>query len=394
MPFNEVSKMDQRHEFCRLASRPGSNVSQLCAGFGISRTTGYKWLARYRALGEAGLAERSRRPLRTPGRVSAETEAAALGVRAAHPAWGGRKIAAVLRREQGASPSPSTVTAILRRHGVALSREAGGRPYTRFEHDRPNALWQMDFKGHVALRRSGRLHPLTVLDDHSRYALVVAACGDERGATVQARLIAAFRRYGLPERIMTDNGSPWGNGPADRYTPLGVFLIDQGIAIVHARPYHPQTMGKDERFHRSLKAEALAGPPFEDISAAAAALEAWREIYNTRRPHEALGLALPADRYAASTRPFAENPEPPDYGPDDIPRRVGAGGRTSFLGRTVRLPKAFKGRTVAFRPTARDGIFDVFYRHQRIKCIDITAPKNQHPTVNDVPELLSTMSQV
>jgi hypothetical protein len=130
-------------------------------------------------------------------------------VRAAHPAWGGRKIAAVLRRETGAAPSPSTVTAILKRHGVQLGANSAPGGFQRFEQERPNDLWQMDFKGHVPLREGGRLHPLTVLDDHSRYALVVAACGNERGETVKAHLIAAFRRYGLPGRIMTDNGSPW-----------------------------------------------------------------------------------------------------------------------------------------------------------------------------------------
>ena len=111
----------------------------------------------------------------------------------------------------------------------------------------------MDFKGHVALR-AGRLHPLTVLDDHSRFAVVLAACADEQTETVRQQLIIAFRRYGLPERLITDNGSPWGDGPGSPFTPLGVWLIEHGIRISHSRPYHPQTMGKDERFHRSLKA--------------------------------------------------------------------------------------------------------------------------------------------
>jgi hypothetical protein len=130
----------------------------------------------------------------------------------------------------------------------------------------------MDFKGHVPLCR-GRLHPLTVLDDHSRFALVLAACADERTETVKACLTEAFRRYGLPWRMTMDNGSPWGNGPGDPYTPLGVWLIQQAIRVGHSRPYHPQTQGKDERFHRTLKAEALAGPPFDDLVHAARSLD-------------------------------------------------------------------------------------------------------------------------
>lgn len=392
MPFSEVSKMDQRLEFCRLADAPGSNMAQLCARFGVSRQTGYVWLRRYRERGAAGMAERSRRPHGSPGRTDAQMEAAVLAVRAQHPAWGGRKIAAVLRAEQGASPSPSTVTAILRRNGVALNAGAGQAVYTRFEHDRPNALWQMDFKGHVGLKTGARLHPLTVLDDHSRYALCVAACANERTGTVQAHLARIFGLYGLPDRIMTDNGAPWGNGPGDRFTPLGLFLIDQDIGIVHARPYHPQTMGKDERFHRSLKAEALSGPAFEDLAAAQRGLDAFRESYNTRRPHEALGLRPPVTRYRASARSYNATPAEPEYGPDDQLRRVDTSGHASLQGRKVRLPKAFRTRAVAFRPTATDGVFDVFYRRQKIKTIDLRASDRRAKTVRDVPEQVSTMS--
>lgn len=392
MPFSEVSKMDQRLEFCRLAEAPGANMARLCARFGVSRQTGYVWLGRYRALGAAGMTERSRRPSCSPLRSDPQTEAAVLAVRAQHPAWGGRKIAAVLRAERGASPAASTVTAILKRHGVALNAGAGKTVYTRFEHDRPNALWQMDFKGHVGLASGGRLHPLTVIDDCSRYALCVAACDNERTATVRAHLEAVFRVYGLPDRIMTDNGAPWGNGPGDRFTPLGVFLIDQDIGIVHARPYHPQTMGKDERFHRSLKAEALCGPAFADLERAQAGLDRFRHSYNTRRPHEALGLKPPVSRYQVSERAYREHPGEPEYGPDDQLRQVDASGHASLQGRKVRLPKAFRTRAVAFRPTAEDGVYDVFYRRQKIKTIDLRAPGPRAKTVRDVPEQVSTLS--
>jgi transposase InsO family protein len=366
--------MDEKMEFVTLASAEGANVRGLCRRFGISPTTGYKWLERWHGEGVAGLTDQPRRPRSMPRRSGRAIEAAVLSVRAEHPAWGGRKIARRLK-DLGHEkvPAPSTVTAILRRHGVAIGTFGGGeQPFTRFEHAAPNELWQMDFKGHVALA-SGRLHPLTVLDDHSRFAVVVSACADERTATVRDRLTAAFRRYGLPLRIIFDNGGPWGDGPGHPFTPLGVWLIEQDIRIAHSRPYHPQTMGKDERFHRSLKAEALAGPPFADLAAAARALDRFRHCYNHERPHEAIGLAVPASRYRASRREFADRPAPFDYIPGDQVRRVQQGGRVSLHGHTFRVPKAFRGKEVAFRPTTTDGVFHAFFRAQHIAQVDTRA---------------------
>ena len=373
MPFHEVSRMDARLEFVMLAGSEGANMRQLCRRFGISPTIGYKWLERWRLEGASGLAERSRRPRTSPGRCLAAMETLVLEQRTAHPAWGGRKIARRLRDLGHAGvPAASTVTAILRRHGVELGAHGGGAgAFVRFEHEAPNQLWQMDFKGHVALA-AGRLNPLTVLDDHSRYALVLAACADQRTATVRARLTEAFRRYGLPEAIITDNGAPWGDGPGHPYTPLGVWLLEQGIRVSHSRPYHPQTMGKDERFHRSLKAEVLSRT-FADLDQAEQAFQRWRTVYNCQRPHEALGLDVPASRYRPSPRSFAETVPDFEPAPGDIVRRVQQGGRTSLLGKTVRLPKAFAGKHVAFRPTTDDAVFHAFFRHQMIATIHIRA---------------------
>jgi transposase InsO family protein len=395
MPFTEVSRMDARLEFVMLASVDGANVRSLCRRFGISPTIGYKWLERWRMAGAAGLQELSRRPKNSPLRSAAATETAVLSVRTEHPAWGGRKIARRLKDLGHTTvPAPSTVTAILKRHGVELGALGGGpSAFTRFERTRPNELWQMDFKGHVALH-TGRLHPLTVLDDHSRFAVVLAACANERTETVRQQLISAFRRYGLPEMIITDNGSPWGNGPGSRFTPLGVWLIEQDIRISHSKPYHPQTMGKDERFHRSLKAEVLSGPSFADLAAAEHAFDRWRSVYNTQRPHEAIALAVPASRYRPSTRDYVETVEPFEYAPGDMVRRVQQGGYVSFLGRSVRLPKAFCGKAVAFRPTTQDGVFDVVFRTQEIATIGIRPLDRGPGSVHDVSEHPSTLSPV
>jgi transposase InsO family protein len=395
MPFHEVCRMDARLEFVMLASAEGANVRNLCRRFGVSPTTGYKWLERWRLEGMAGLQELSRRPQTSPSRSAAATEKAVLSLRAEHPAWGGRKIARRLKDlGQEAIPAPSTVTAILKRHGVDLGAYGGGQSaFTRFERSRPNELWQMDFKGHVALH-AGRLHPLTVLDDHSRFNVVLAACANQRTDTVRQQLTIAFRRYGLPEGLITDNGSPWGEGPGGLFTPLGVWLIEQGIKISHSRPYHPQTMGKDERFHRSLKAEVLSGPPFADLAAAERAFDRWRNVYNSQRPHEALKLDVPASRYQPSRREYVETIAPFEYAPGDLVRRVQQGGHVSLLGLAVKVPKAFCGKAVAFRPTTNDGVFDVIFRTQMIATIDIRPLDYRQGSVHDVSEHPSTLSPV
>lgn len=373
MPFGNRSVMEQKLEFVRLASAAGANVSALCRRFGIGRTLAYKLIARYRAEGDAGLAERSRQPRSSPRRSTPEVEAAALSVRAANPAWGGRKIALVLSRAGMGCPSPSTVTGILRRNGIELGLQGGGaKPFIRFEHEAPNDLWQMDFKGHVALR-TGRLHPLTVLDDHSRFSIVLSACADQTTQTVQTRLIAAFRRYGLPWRIATDNGPPWGDGGRNNFTLLTVWLIEANVAVSHSRPCHPQTLGKEERFHRTLKAEALQGPPFADLAKAQDAFDRWRHVYNAERPHQGIADAVPLDRYRVSQRQYRETVEPFEYATGDLVRRVQQQGFVSVLGRSIRLCKAFAGKSVAFRPAATDGVFDAWFRHQKIETIDLNA---------------------
>jgi transposase InsO family protein len=329
-------------------------------------------MARYLAAGVEGLAECSRRPRHQPRRSSRVLEALVLAIRAENQAWGGRKIAYALGRDHGVRVAASTVTAILRRSGSPLGELGGGAaPFIRFEHPCPNDLWQMDYKGHVALR-AGRLHPLTVLDDHSRYSVVLAACGDEQTATVRGHLITAFERYGLPWRIATDNGSPWGDGPGSPFTPLGVWLLEHDIQITHSRPYHPQTLGKDERFHRTLKAEVM-GTTFQTLAEAQQAFDRWRERYNHYRPHQALDMQTPDSRFAPSPRAYKPEPEPFEYAPDDILRRVQQLGRFSYKGAIWKAPRAFYGKTIALRPTERDGVYDLIFRSTTISTVDLNA---------------------
>lgn len=372
MPWNEVSVMDQREEFVMLALADGSNVRALCRRYGVSPTTGYTWLARYEAEGRDGLADRSRQPHSSPGRTASTVEARVLALREEHPAWGGRKLRRRLQQlDEPAVPSASTITGILRRHGRLNADDAAKhRAVQRFEHAEPNDLWQMDFKGHFALA-AGRCHPLTALDDHSRFALGLEACADERGGTVQGRLTAIFRRYGLPWRILVDNGSPWGDDADSRHTKLTIWLLRLDVAVSHGRPYHPQTQGKIERFHRSLAAEILAGRPPEDLDDCQRRFDAWRHVYNTERPHQAIDLAVPLERYRPSPRSFPETLPPIDYDSHEIVRRVDGHGRFSWRAQRWRAGRALQGQRVAIRHTTKEGRFDVCLGRHRIATIDI-----------------------
>jgi transposase InsO family protein len=263
------------------------------------------------------------------------------------------------------------VTGILRRHRL-LDPAPPPRGYLRFEHDAPNRLWQMDFKGWFALSAGTRCHTLGVLDDHSRFNLVLAACPDERTATVTAQLTTAFRRYGLPERILCDNGPPWGNDRHQPWTPLGVWLLDRGVAVVHSRPFHPQTAGKEERFHLTLDWEVISTRAvWENHPQVQQAYDRWRVVYNHQRPHQALGMAVPADRYQPSPRSLPGHIPPVDY-PQGFAVRKHTDKGLSYQGRRFRLPKAFNGRYLGITPTTPDGSYQVWYRHQIITTIDLT----------------------
>jgi hypothetical protein len=256
----------------------------------------------------------------------------------------------------------------------------------RFQSPAPNDLWQMDFKGHFDAEQS-RCHPLTVLDDHSRYALGLQACSDERGLTVQQRLMPIFRHYGLPRQMLMDNGSPWGANQQHVFTPLTVWLIRQGIGIIHSRPIHPQTLGKDERFHRTFKAELGQYCTGLSLEKCQQLFDAWRDIYNFQRPHEALDMQVPAQRYQPSHRQYTDKPRSIEYAPDDKVRKVQQGGFISYVGRQYRVPKAFYGERIAVRPTATDGLYDVYFCNQRIAQLDVKEQIN-FKTVTYVSEHL------
>lgn len=378
MPWSTRDTMSLRQEFVLLAQQEGSNRRELCRRFGISPQTAYKWLARYAELGDAGLSDRTRRPQHSPTHTAAELEQAVIALRQQHPAWGGRKISRRLSDLGHAQvPAPSTVTSILHRHGlITPEASAAAMRWQRFEHAEPNQLWQMDFKGDFALGGGLRCSPLTVIDDHSRFNVVLAACTCTQTAIVQRHLRDAFERYGLPLRLNTDNGAPWGSpSQPGQLTSLGVWLIRLGVQLSYSRPAHPQTNGKDERFHRTLKAEALAGRHFATCELVQQALDAWRTVYNCERPHQAIDLATPVTRYRSSPRPYPAMLAPIEYGPDDLIVNVGWNGELRFKHRRFKLSNALHGLPVALRPDPQQSDqYDLYFVHQYLGRIDLNQP--------------------
>jgi hypothetical protein len=247
----------------------------------------------------------------------------------------------------------------------------------------------MDFKGHMPLAGGGRCHPLTVVDDHSRYNLCLAACADEQRNTVQNRLELTFRRYGLPEAFFVDNGNPWGDSSGQRWTKFAVWLLKLGVDVLHSRPYHPQSRGKNERFHRTLKAEVFALRQFRDLAEVQRAFDDWRTVYNLQRPHQALGQDVPASRFRPSTRSMPDRLPEVEYDEHEIVRSVPTTkDYISFKGRPWIVPRAFRGERVAIRPLDTEHRYGVFFAAHQIATIDLT--NNQG--VGDVSEQVQNVS--
>ncbi|UHS62296.1 IS481 family transposase [Agrobacterium vaccinii] len=373
MAWRELSVLDQRREFVMLASLDGANVSALCRRFGISRQTGYVWLRRVQA-GEA-VQDRSRRPHSSPRRTPDDVERRVLDIRDEHPAWGARKIARRLQDLAMEPLSASTIHAVLTRHDRIGQQTKERMANGRFEREAPNLLWQMDFKGRIRMACGNWCYPLTIIDDHSRFAIAIEACLDERLGTVRSRLETILRRYGLPMAIYCDNGNPWDTGVPNQWTRLWVWLLKLGIELIHSRPYHPQGRGKNERFHRSLKAEVIDFATFSDQAHAQKAFDRWRDIYNHHRPHEAIGMAVQASRYRPSPRPFPSQLPEPVYDSTETIRCVSSTkGYVSFKGKAWRVPNAFRSERLAIRLLNRNGLYGVFFGATQVAKINLENP--------------------
>lgn len=394
MPWITANVMSQRHEFVLLGSQRGCNFRALCRRFGISAKTGYKWLQRFRAGGVAELGDRSRRPQHSPGQCGSALAAEVIALRRACPTWGGRKLRGRLKAlGHVVVPAASTCTMIVRRAQLMSPvGHAAPAPGQRFERALPNELWQMDFKGHFPTQAGGRCHPLAVLDDHSRFNVALAPQANERAASVQAVLSSAFAHYGLPEALLCDNGPPWGcAAPTGPYTTLTVWLLRLGVRVLHGRPYHPQTQGKQERFNRTLREELLGQHTWRDLAHCAQEFPRFRHRYNCERPHDALQGATPISRYRPSVRSAPLSLPSIDYSLGTTVCLLRPSGVLTFGGQTWYVGKPFGGLPIGLRPSAQaDGQWEVFFSFHRLGLIDLRTPRLSKHTSRSIYRKAST----
>jgi len=388
MAWGTVNVDEQRMRFVVAASRGEKSFRELCAEFDISRPTGYEWLRRYRASGIAGVAERSRRPHHSPERTPAEIEQRVMELRQQRPDWGARKLQVLLAQE-GQHLPVITVHRILQRRGLVRPQDRFRIAMQRFARGAPNQLWQMDFKSPIGWQAP--VGPLSLLDDHSRYAIALQQTGSTRAEGVKRCVEVAFERCGVPEEMLMDHGTPWWNmKAASGATWLTVWLMKQGIALHWSGYRHPQTQGKVERFHGTLKAAMQRrGANGAD---AQKWLDEFREEYNHERPHEALGMKTPAAVWKRSEKKYQAEPKRWEYEQGAEVRKVGEQGQLSVKGRRWEISRALAGEWVELVRIeqrilvyyCRSLVRELDPLHQRSTAVDRWWDSTQPKTVKDV----------
>ena len=345
MPWRTTGVREQRIQFVIRAQSKREALAPLCREFGISRPTGYLWLRRYEKAGTLiAVCEQSRRPRGSPRRTASDTEQQVVALRQ-QTGWGAKKLR-ILLRERAAVPLPvRTIHRILARHQMIAKPEPGAAP-GRFERSEPNQLWQMDSKAKYTLA-DGECHALAILDDHSRYLVGLHALSALVIEQAQVCLVETFRGYGLPQAMLMDHGSLWWsttNGWG--LTALSIRLIEQDIALLYGRVRHPQTQGKVERLNGTVGSELRFHGVPRYWRQWPAALAQVRERYNHERPHEALEMQRPAQRYRPSPRAYQEQPREWEYGPGSEVRRLDNNGMLSEAGRRWFVCEALAGKRV------------------------------------------------
>lgn len=381
MPWSEMLPMDQRMQFVADFLQERGSVAELCSTYGVSRRVGYKWIDRYLREGPSGLQERSRRPHHSPARTAVEVEAALLEGRKRHPTWGARKIIKITskRHPRWDMPHPSTVCDIFKRHGLVkrkpLRRKVGHPGKPTLASVAPNDVWCADFKGQFKTGDGIYCYPLTITDNYSRFliecqSLLTTACADAKPIFTRA-----FKEYGLPRYIRTDNGVPFATTTLARLSMLSAWWVRLGVLPQLIEPGKPQQNGRHERMHRTLKHET-ARPPAGSLRAQQRRFNVWREEFNQQRPHEALGQDTPAAHYVPSSRQMPDKLLPFEY-PDRFEvRYVSGNGGIRWNHRWVNVSTVCIGEYVGLEEID-DGVWNVYFgplklgrlneRHMRIE---------------------------
>lgn len=367
MPWECRTVEDQRREFAQAAMYC-NNFSALCREYGITRKTGQKWADRYQS--QQPLTDRSRRPHTSPSRTPEEVELLILAVRADNPGWGSKTIRDVLVKEGYSNiPCAKTVNNILNRYGCISPEESQKRqPFTRFEKERCNQMWQVDFKGEFRMEDGRYCYPLDIMDDHSRFAIKIAPHLTTANVVIPV-FVDTFREFGLPDSILSDNGAQFA-GFRKGYTQFERWLMDLDVLPIHGRIKHPQTQGKIERFHRTMKQELLNHTSIADIEDAQRKFAVWRDKYNNLRPHEALGMKRPGEVYIPSQRPYCEKIEKYEYSGAYHVIKVNSWGYVRFDKWQVYLSETMKDQYIEFRPGPTGETFVACYRNFKIAEFD------------------------
>jgi putative transposase len=378
--------MDERLAFVMEVLRREQTITALCRSYGVSRKTGYQVLGQYRAAGEPGLAPRSRAPHHSPQALTAAVQTALIALRTAHPSWGPRKLRARLQRAHPTErwPAASSIGALLQRTGRTQARPARRRrgplarpPRPLTESGAPNDVWTIDFKGWFRTQDGERCDPLTLVDDRSRYLLHCVALRGATAAHVQPWLERAFREYGLPAVLRSDNGTPFAMARGlVQLSRLAVWWLKLGIRPEQIAPARPDQNARHERLHRTLKQET-ASPPQRTRCAQQRAFDRFRTVYNHERPHEALAQQPPASVYTPSPRPYPTRVASPEYGPAVVVRRVRGDGDIKWRGAHVFLSQALAGEPVGLEAVA-DGCWRVTFGPVALGCLHAGADR-LHP---------------
>ena len=348
-----------------------TTMAELCRSQGVSRKTAYKWWRRYCEAGVQALKDRASRPHSSPNQVSDDVEAAIVELRQMYPSWGPKKLKAVLERTHPSLvvPAPSTIGEVLRRNGLRLQRRRKRRgvpatsPFAAYAE--PNAVWCADFKGHFGVGGK-RCHPLTIIDGYSRYLIACKALSNTRAATVRKVFFRAFKTFGVPKVIRTDNGPPFASTGAGGLTELSTWWIKLGIVPERIEPGHPEQNGRQERFHRTLQQETVM-PPCASMAAQDRRFLRHRQTYNEVRPHEALGQVPPASFYSRSSRPLAERWLDPRYPDSYEVHRTTREGWITWRGHRLQLNSCLDRESVGVRRLGRR-TFEVFFGPTSLGC--------------------------
>lgn len=363
MPWNRTNPEKERMAFVIAYQQERDSLLALCRAFGVSRTTGYRWVQRVAAEGPLGCCERSRAPKHHPHAVAPAVRAAVVAARLAHPTWGPRKLRAYLAvtQPQHSWPAPSTMGTFLALEGLVRPRRHRratppyGQPFQACQG--PNDVWCADFKGWFRTGDGQRCDPLTLTDAYSRALLRCVALRHPTLAEARPVFEAAFQEYGLPVAIRTDNGVPFASCSVSGLSALSLWWLKLGIVPERIAPGHPEQNGRHERMHRTLKAETAA-PPATDRAAQQAAFDRFREEYNTVRPHEALGQRPPRSRYVPSPRPYPRELRECSYPSADTVRRVNANGAFKWHQHWIFLSEVLGGEPVGLYHRA-SGLWEV-----------------------------------